>query len=597
MRTLSLLVAFAAFASGAPSTLKLRQTVQAPRNWVDLGPAPAAHIIPLRIALPQPRFAELERLLLEISDPAHADYGSHLSKEDVEALVAPHSSSVNAVNAWLAEHGIHQDSCERSPAGDWVTVRVPVEQAERMLGTEFRVWQHAQDGDVLVRTTQYSLPLNLDGHIELIHPTTAFTRARAHRATVHFSPVKDASAAAPASDAKITVPGSGAIVDPSCNATITVSCLKQLYNVGDYVPQATKENSIALTGYLEQYANFADLQQFYEDQVPAAVNTSFDVVLINNGHNNQTLDQAGVEADLDVQFALGLSFPTPGTFFSTGGSPPFDPDANTGSTNTNEPYSDWLDFILNQTMVPQTISTSYGDDEQTVPEDFAKRVCAGFAQLGARGVSLMFSSGDGGVGGGDGDPTTQSCLTNDGKNQTKFIPVFPASCPYVTAVGGTTHIPEVAVGFSGGGFSNYFARPSYQDAAVAAFLTQLPNGTYEGLFNSTGRAYPDVSTQANNFRIFLSGKAVPVGGTSAASPTFSALVTLLNDARIAAGRPALGFLNPLIYSLKGRGFNDITVGNNPGCKTPGFNATTGWDPVTGLGTPDFGKLKDIVLSA
>ncbi|KAI0262573.1 tripeptidyl peptidase A [Gloeopeniophorella convolvens] len=598
MRTLSLLVALAAFAYGAPSNLKLRQAVPAPRNWVDLGPAPAAHVIPLRIALPQPRFDELERLLLEVSDPAHASYGAHLSKEEVEELVAPHPSSVDAVDAWLAEHGIHQDSCERSPAGDWVTVRVPVEQAERMLGTEFRLWQHAQDGDVLVRTTHYSLPNHLDDHVELIHPTTAFNRARAHRTTFRFSPPvdtsADASSEAPASSAKITVPGSGVTVDPSCNTTITVSCLKQLYNAVDFVPKATKKNAIALTGYLEQFANIADLQEFYADQVPAAVNTSFDVVLINGGLNNQTLDEAGAEANLDVQFALGISFPTPGTFFSTGGEPPFIPDIGT-PTDSNEPYTEWLDFVLKQKTVPQTISTSYGDDEQTVPEDFAKRVCASFAQLGARGVSLTVSSGDGGVGDGDPNPATQQCFTNDGKNQTKFIPGFPASCPFVTAVGGTIHIPEVAVDFSGGGFSNFFPRPSWQDAAVSGFLKKLPKGTYAGLFNPNGRAIPDVSAQADNFRIFLSGEPVHIGGTSASSPSFAGFVSLLNDARLSAGRPSLGFLNPLIYSLKGTGFNDITAGNAPGCGTPGFNATAGWDPVTGFGTPDFGKLKDIVL--
>lgn len=85
--------------------------------------------------------------------------------------------------------------------------------------------------------------------------------------------------------------------------------------------------------------------------------------------------------------------------------------------------------MLAQDDPPQTISTSYGDDEQTVPESFAKRVCAGFAQLGARGVSLLFSSGDGGVGDGSSNPATQKCITNDGTNSTKFIPGFPASCP------------------------------------------------------------------------------------------------------------------------------------------------------------------------
>ncbi|KAH9017730.1 tripeptidyl peptidase A [Lactarius hengduanensis] len=584
-------VAFASVASSAPRALTLRQRIAPPRNWVDIGRAPPTHVIPLRVALPQSRFSELEEHLTEISDPFHEHYGEHLSKEDVEALVAPHASSVDAVNEWLESHGIQQEACRRSPTGDWITVRLSVAQAEKMLGTEFRMWKHTQDGDVLVRTTEYSLPAHLDEHIELVQPTTAFNRVKEQRTTFRFSTAPDVASSSLSSDDKISVPGSGVTVDASCNRTITVSCLKQLYNAVDYVPKATDKNAIALTGYLEQFANFADLQKFYADQVPAAVGSSFDVVLINGGLNNQTLDEAGAEADLDVQFGLGISYPTPGTFYSIGGRPPFHPDANT-PINANEPYLDWLDFILAQNKIPQVISTSYADDEQTVPVDYARRVCGEFAQLGARGISLLFGSGDGGVGDGNPDPATQTCFTNDGKNQTKFIPLFPASCPFVTAVGGTVHIPEVAVNFSGGGFSNYFRRPVWQQAAVGKYLASLPKGTYAGLFNPSGRAIPDVSAQANSFRIFFQGRAVHIGGTSASAPSFAAFVTLLNDARIAAGKPSLGFLNPLIYALNGVGFNDIKAGNAPGCGTPGFNATAGWDPVTGFGTPNFGKLKE-----
>jgi len=82
---------------------------------------------------------------------------------------------------------------------------------------------------------------------------------------------------------------------------------------------------------------------------------------------------------------------------------------------------DWLNFVLNGSSIPQTISTSYGDDEQTVPEDYATTVCYLFAQLGARGSSILFSSGDSGVGDGD-------CKTNDGTNKVNFVPKFPASC-------------------------------------------------------------------------------------------------------------------------------------------------------------------------
>jgi tripeptidyl-peptidase I len=130
-----------------------------------------------------------------------------------------------------------------------------------------------------VRTTEYSLPAHLDQHVELVQPTTVFLRTKGHRSTLRLSP----SAQVPPSsaDAKIVIPGSAQSVNASCNSTITVSCLKQLYNIVDYVPQATHQNAIAVTGYLGEFANFADLRQFYADQVPDAANTSFNVVLIN----------------------------------------------------------------------------------------------------------------------------------------------------------------------------------------------------------------------------------------------------------------------------------------------------------------------------
>ncbi|OCH92966.1 tripeptidyl peptidase A [Obba rivulosa] len=575
----------------------VKESVRPPRGWSKVQPAPADHVIELRIGLPQPNFATLEKHLYEVSDPFHERYGAHLSKEEVDALVAPHSESVELVTEWLTSHGLSEGSMSRSPAQDWVTVKVPVSLAEKMLDTEYHVWSHEASNASLVRTTSYSLPDYLHEHIDLIQPTTLFSTWRGMKSTIHSSKAVQPGTTNNAPPIKVPT-ASGGEVDASCNTTITVSCLKQLYNAVDFTPSGKDGNQIAVTGYLEQFASIADLKLFYEDQVPAAVGTSFKVTSVNGGQNNQTESEAGDEANLDTQFAFGITFPTPATFFTTGGSPPFIPDIGT-PTDTNEPYLQWLEFILAQNDPPQTISTSYGDDEQTVPVNYATRVCNLFAQLGARGVSLTFSSGDGGVGDGDPDPATQECFTNDGRNATRFIAGFPASCPFVTAVGGTTFVPEVAIFFSGGGFSNVFPRPSYQEKAVTDFLDKLAPGTYAGLFNPYVQAFPDVSAQSNDFRIFLEGEPVLIGGTSASSPTFAGFVSLLNDARLSKGLPPLGFLNPLIYAIGAEepsAFNDITVGNNPGCGTPGFNSSEGWDAVTGFGTPNFGKLKEIVTS-
>jgi tripeptidyl-peptidase-1 len=72
------------------------------------------------------------------------------------------------------------------------------------------------------------------------------------------------------------------------------------------------------------------------------------------------------------------------------------------------------------------------------------------------------------------------------------------------------------------------------------------------------------------------------------------MIALINDKRLEAGKGPVGFINPVIYA-NSQAFNDITVGNNAACNTDGFNATIGWDPVTGLGTPNFPKLLEVFM--
>lgn len=75
---------------------------------------------------------------------------------------------------------------------------------------------------------------------------------------------------------------------------------------------------------------------------------------------------------------------------------------------------------------------------------------------------------------------------------------------------------------------------------------------------------------------------------------FASIITLINDARLKAGKRPVGFLNPVLYANP-YVLNDIVDGANYGCGSKGFNATLGWDPVTGLGTPDYLRLRDLYL--
>jgi tripeptidyl-peptidase I len=156
-----------------------------------------------------------------------------------------------------------------------------------------------------------------------------------------------------------------------------------------------------------------------------------------------------------------------------------------------------------------------------------------------------------------------------------------------TQLSGTTS--ETSASFSSGGFSNYFGTPSYQSSAVSSYVKSL-GSTNSGKFNTSGRAYPDVAAIGTNLEIVVDGQLEGVDGTSCSSPIFAATISLINDALITAGKSPLGFLNPFLYANPSA-FNDITSGSNPGCNTNGFPAKSGWDPVTGLGTPKFAALK------
>ena len=152
---------------------------------------------------------------------------------------------------------------------------------------------------------------------------------------------------------------------------------------------------------------------------------------------------------------------------------------------------------------------------------------------------------------------------------------------------------EVAAGLSSGGFSEYYTALSYQLSHTKSYLSSIGK-QYSGLYNPRGRGIPDVAAQAENFQVVQGGTSRSVDGTSCSAPAFASIVALLNDNLVAQGRPPLGFLSPFSYGKDKAGLNDIMQGSNPCCSTPGFSARAGWDPVTGLGSPNFAALQKLV---
>ena len=463
---------------------------------------------------------------------------------------------------------------------------------ENLLHTKYSIFQH-EDGTRLVRTTNWSLPVPLHDHITTIQPTTAFLRANPKGSTVFDVPIdidlEEATQAAKAANATT--------LKSVCNFNaMTPKCLRTLYNTIDYIPQSLRNNSIAFTNFLGQVSNRTDARSFLQNFRPDAIDSAFATtqISIKGGPIDNGAVGAGAEGNLDLETILALVYPTPVTLYSTGGEPPYQQDAFT-TTNTNEPYLAWLLFLRNQDIsaVPKVISTSYGDHEQTVPRSYAKTVCRQFAALGAQGISLFFSSGDYGV----GDNST--CVSNDGINRTIFIPTFPASCPYVTTVGGTMNYPEVVARdpsntySAGSGFSNYFARPQYQNTVVQQYLDSI--GTqFQGLYNCSGRAYPDISAQSFRYIVWINGTVHALDGTSCSTPTVASIFSLVNDALVAKGKSPMGWINPWLYQVGFKAFTDVVNGSATGCKGPGFGASVGWDAASGFGTPDFQKILGVL---
>lgn len=325
-------------------------------------------------------------------------------------------------------------------------------------------------------------------------------------------------------------------------------------------------------------------------------------------------------------------------------------DAIDGSFCTDKDKSAGQDCgIYSPTRV---ISISYGASEVYYPEAQLQRQCHEFLKLGLQGHTFTISSGDWGVA---AQPSyiydTNGCIIPGNYkattkilgprfNGTVFNTLFPANCPYVLSVGATqlnadetVLDPEVvmyqpqlldlnisgipnppSIVSSSGGFSNYFSRPSYQKSAVDTYFAShdpgypyyifngqdfsLPSsniGANGGLYNRVGRGIPDVSANGAKFQCYIEGRLQPNYGTSLAAPIWASVVTLINEKRAEHGKGPVGFINPVLYEHP-EVLNDITSGHNPGCGTYGFSAVEGWDPVTGLGTPNYPKLLELFLS-
>jgi kumamolisin len=281
----------------------------------------------------------------------------------------------------------------------------------------------------------------------------------------------------------------------------------------------------------------------------------------DNGLEFITVDGSTTEKDTDPEVALD-------TEIAHGVAPGIHETYWLGHDSGNSTMEDVLNEAANSKI--SIISNSWGGNGSTCPMDGGMETSL---QHGvSTGKTFYFATGDEGAKAGCGEP---------------------AISQYAVAVGGTSL--QVGSGSSwsseeaienAGGCSNEEPRPSWQTGIGSPLVYPSTK--------CTGRAEPDVSADSGiGTYLFFDGAATCcTGGTSLATPIWSAVSVIWNKHNAEHGRPGIGFSAPLIYSLANdattyaKDFHDITTGTN------GFAAVTGWDEATGWGSPDFNKLSN-----
>lgn len=353
----------------------------------------------------------------------------------------------------------------------------------------------------------------------------------------------------------------------AANGTFTPPQVAQLYNFPTNLTGAGQ--TIAIIELGGGYST-SDLSTYFQQLGIQEPNIT--AVSVDNGTNSPG-GQADGEVMLDIEVAGSIA---PGANIAVYFTP-----------NTDQGFVDAItDAAQDTTRKPSVISISWGGPEDSWTAQSQTAMNAALQDAATLGVTVTVAAGDNG--------------SDDGVGDGNLHVDFPASSPYALACGGTTLVASGSSissevvwnetanqeGATGGGVSNVFPLPSYQTNAGVPAQPQTGN---------VGRGVPDVAGDADpstGYQILYDGQNAIVGGTSAVAPLWAALIALINQQ---AGKP-VGFINPTLYAGQEAGFNDITSGNNDDANLGYYSAQAGWDPCTGLGSPNGNAILQLLTS-
>jgi tripeptidyl-peptidase-1 len=540
----------------------------------------------------------LQKKVLEISDPTSPNYSQWMTREEIMSIVAPLEYVPQRIIQFFSEE------CSDfgfENLGDAIKVFGPIRCAEKAFRVRMMKYVHKRTGHSVIRRhiedAHPIFPIKIQEHISFLTGVSALPKVR--RDLKNTSPHK--------------------VMADTYNFNIP-DTVRSIYNI----PPGTKGTNSGNTQSVIEFSpvgapSWTDLQQFSLNAGEVFNN----ITRIVGPYNPLTSDG---ESTLDVQYittvGAGIS-----TFYITIGDGWIYDMANTLFTLNNPPLVSsvsygWMESQTCETDVTNANCT--GLDART----YVLRADQELMKVAGLGLSVLVASQD------EGAPSDNNCDCSL-DNTYPLWPIYPASSNWVTAVSSTSYgtsnsvkpsplaqPPICSMGYAcstypgkeeftmanntyfvwtgGSGFANYTNRPAWQDSQVNRWLQSNITKTWPipplVFYNPNHRAYPDVSAIGDRILIWQGGAISVSAGTSASTPIFSGVVSLLNDARLNAGKKALGFLNPVLYKMQTDSpstFHDITQGSSSwsrvqsqSCKY-GYGCSTGWDPASGLGTIDY----------
>jgi len=438
-------------------------------------------------------------------------------------------ADLRKIRAFARQHGLQTVSVDR--ARRIVKLGGSVQAFNAAFGAKLKRYQH-ESGTYRGRTGPLTVPADLGGVIEGVFGLDNRPQAkphfrlrkprrnvRPHAVAVSYSPLEVANAY----DFPAGLNGAG-----QCIAVIELG--------GGY--------------------QTSDLSSFFQNLgIPAPKITA---VSVDGATNSPTGDPSGAdgEVELDIELAGAIA--------------PSAEIAAYFAPNTDQGFIDAVTTAVHDAnLKPSIISISWGGPEDSWTEQSRNALNTACQDAATMGVTILAASGDSGASDGTSAPTVD----------------FPGASPYVVGCGGTkltisgTRVSaEVAwnelsanEGATGGGVSEFFALPSYQDGA------DVP----KALNGFVGRGVPDVAGDADpetGYSVVVDGQQQVIGGTSAVAPLWAGLLARINQS---LGKN-VGYVNPLLYASNAEStFRDITSGSNGE-----YAATKGWDACTGLGSPN-----------